>query len=307
VAGFGRSKFGKGPFGKSDVGGDLVVDLFPEKYVLDAAPEGTDPNDDKTNPLLQVLKTYANAVSKRREDVDAMPTLIDYEKAPDAILLLLGDMLGLGIDKNDPEFLKRSFVGNASQWLQIKGTQKGYEVRGLASGFAVEVDRFWRIDAQYEPLIPLFHQFPLRSVNADPGVPKILHVDVPPGTFPGTPLVEDETYAKSSFIRLVFTIPPNSPLIGAITGTGPVDQGCVDFNIFLDLVIDKIKDVTAINHEVIAPEFLTIFNIDNTIVGQMSGTEIQSNVLVEEACYFDISGMEEDVEPLDGCLRASMS
>jgi len=307
VAGFGRSKFGKGPFGKSDVGGDLVVDLFPEKYIIDAAPDGTDPMDDQTNPLLQVLKVYANSVSKRRDQVDLMPTLIDYEKAPDAILLLLGDMLGLGIDKNDPEFLKRSFVGNASQWLQIKGTVKGYEVRGLASGFAVEVDNFWRIADEWIPFIPLFHQFPLRSVNADPGVPKINHVDVPPGTYPGTPTVEDETYAKSSFLRLVFTIPPNSPLVGAITGTGPIDQGCVDFNIFLDLVIDKIKDVTAIHHEVIAPEFLSVFNIDNTVVARASVSEEQSNPLVMEACYFDISGLPEDVEPLDGCLRASMS
>jgi hypothetical protein len=252
------------------------------------------------------LKTYANSISKRRDEIDLMPTLIDYEKAPDAILLLLGDMLGLGIDKNDPEFLKRSFVGNASQWLQIKGTVKGYEVRGLASGFSVEVDNFWRIDPMYAPFIPLFHQYFLKSINSDPGTPEILHADVAPGTYPGTPAQEDATYAKSSFLRLVFTIPPFSPLVDAITGTGPITDGCVDFNIFLDLVIDKIKDVTAIHHEVIAPEFLTKLPINNPVVAALS-VDIQSSGLVEEACYFDISGLPEDVEPLDGCLRASMS
>lgn len=251
MAGFGRSQFGRGPFGRSDVGGDLIVRQFPIEYLEDSSPEGVDPLKDDSNLLLQMLKTYANSVSKRREEVDSLQDLMDYQKTSSDILLLLGDMLGIGIDKNDPDFLKRSFVGNASQWLQIKSTDKGYQVRGLASGFVVDVDNFWRIDPAYVDLIPAFHVYYLKPLNADPNAEAIPHADVPPGTYAGTPSTEDATYAKSAYVRVVFQIKE------------PRKAG-VDYNMLLDLVIDKIKDVVAIHHELTAPQFLVILPVDNT-------------------------------------------
>lgn len=245
MAGFGRSPFGRGPYGRSDLGKDLLINLFPDEYfdssiVLDT---GETVKDNEKDPLLILLKGFAHSLNLRRAEVDDLPTLIDYESAPLEIVRMMGDMLGLGIDKNDPEFLQRSFLGNASQWLQIKSTKKGYEIRGLASGFNVSVDNFWRIDPVYSSFIPLYNQYYLKPKDADPSAVKILHTDSPPGSFPGTPTVEDSTYAKSAYIRVVFTV-------------AEPRRALVDYNKLLDLVIDKIRDVVGIHHELQSLQFL---------------------------------------------------
>lgn len=284
MAGFGRSPFGRGPFGKSDVGRFLIIDSFPVEYLEDSAPEGTDPFNDKTNPLLQFLKTYANSVSKRRDDIDGMSSLIDYETASSEILILLGEMLGLNIDGNDPEFLKRSFIGNASQWLQIKSTKKGYQVRGLASGFVVTVENFWRIDESYIPLIPPRHLFWFIPVNADPGVPKILHTDAAPGVYVGTPTQEDETYAKSSYVKVIFEV--KEPRI----------EG-VNYNTLLDLVIDKINDVVGIHHEVTSPEFRIHLVIPENITTNWRIDEAILDYAFHQFQHYDL--IPADIIPTD--------
>lgn len=260
MAGFGLGPFGKGPFGRSDLGFDLVIERFPSEYLGEGLPEGTDVKDNDKDPLLMVLKTVSYAVNKRRVDIDNMETLIDYEKAPLEIVRLLGAMLGLGIDKNDPEFLQRSFLGNASQWLQLKASKRGYQVRGLASGFTVSVENFWRIDETYLPYIPARHLFYLKPPGADLSAPAILHTDSPPGTYPFTSTEENETYAKSSYVRVVFEV------------AEPRKSG-VDYNKLLDLVIDKIKDVVGIHHELTAPQFLVRMNVPINVTVDMLAQE----------------------------------
>jgi len=249
VAGFGRSKFGKGPFGRSDTGRDLIIELFPVEYLQPGSEEGVDPKKDETNELYQVLKTISNSVAKRRREIETLNDLTDYERAPSEILLLIGEMLGLGLDKNDPLFLQRSFVGNASQWLQIKSSKKGYSVRGLASGFQVTVQNYWRVNPIYLPLFPFRNRIFLKPVNADPSAVRIFHTDLEPGTLPGTPTEEGEDYAKSSYLKVIFEI------------AEPRRQG-FDYNKLLDLIIDKIQDVVAIHHEIGPPEFRITMNID---------------------------------------------
>lgn len=248
MGGFGRSPFGRGPFGKSDTGFDLVIKLFPEEYFSSDLPPGTDPRNNDIDPLLKVLKTYANQVNQRRTEIDQIKTILDYEAAPLEILELLGAMLGLGIDKNDPEFLQRSFVGNASQWLQIKASTKGYEIRGLASGFSVEVDNFWRIDESYLSVIPARYLYQLKPARGDQRAKVIWHTDQPPGTFIGTPVAEDGSYAKSAYVRVVFQVADRR-------------EG-VDYNKLLDLVIAKIHDVVGIHQELVAPQFLIKMDVN---------------------------------------------
>lgn len=240
MAGFGRAPFGRGPFGRSDLGNDLLIELFPSEYFDDSIKLDSNESlkDNDKDPLLKVLRVYKNSINKRRLDVERMPSLIDYETADLEIVRLWGDLLGLGIDKNDPEFLQRSFLGNASQWLQLKGSTRGYEVRGLASGFTVAVENFWRIDEGYASLIPARNRFKFKPASADPTAEKILHTDSPPGTHAGTPLVEDPTYAKSAYLRVTLEVAePRRPLI--------------DYNSLFDLIIAKIKDVVAIHHELL--------------------------------------------------------
>lgn len=249
MAGFGRAPFGKGPFGRSDLGGDLLIELFPESYFdqsLALGPGETVRDNDK-DPLLMLLRTFRESVNKRRLEIEALPSLLDYESAPLTIIQLWGEMLGLGIDKNDPEFLQRSFLGNASQWLQQKGSRRGYEIRGLASGFTVSVENFWRISDTYAAMIPERHKFNLRVAAADSGVLPKLHTDSPPGTYPGTPSSEGPGYTKSSFLRVVFEVAePRQPNL--------------NYNTLLDLVISKIKDVVAIHHELLPPVFQVRIN-----------------------------------------------
>ncbi len=249
MAGFGRAPFGKGPFGRSDLGGDLLIELFPESYFDESLVlgPGESVRDNNKDPLLMLLQTYRESVNKRRLEIEALPNLLDYETAPLTIVQLWGEMLGLGIDKNDPEFLQRSFLGNASQWLQQKGSRRGYEIRGLASGFTVSVENFWRISSAYAEMIPERHKFNLRVSGADAGVSVKLHTDLPPGSYPGTPTSEEVGYSKSSFLRIVFEVAePRQPNL--------------NYNQLLDLVISKIKDVVAIHHELLPPVFQVRIN-----------------------------------------------
>lgn len=285
MAGFGRSKFGKGPFGKSDTGRDLIIEIFPESYLEDDAAEGVDPKRNPSSELYKILHTYSNSVLQRRKDIETMPSLIDYEKASSDILLLLGDMLGLGIDKNDPLFLQRSFVGNASQWLQIKGSKRGYQVRGLASGFDVTVENYWRVDEVYKPLFPQRFRYNFKPESADPTAQKIFHTNKAPGEIFGTPTVEGPDYAKAAYLRVIFEI------------AEPRREG-FDYNTLLDLVIDKIRDVVAIHHEITAPEFRITINVPVPVTAEIA--EIHENIErynFNEFDRFDI--VPADSHPLD--------
>jgi hypothetical protein len=287
VAGFGRSPFGVGPFGRSDTGGDLVVRRFPESYFDDTLtyPAGQTITDNTVDPLLFLLKTYANSVFLRRLDIDSMLDIIDPDLAPLYIVQLTGDMIGVSIDKNDPDFLQRSLLKSASQWLQIKSSTEGYSVRGLASGFSVEVGNYWRIDPIYDPLIPARFKYMLKPEEADDRAVAILHTDKPPGTFPGTPTQEDTTYAKSAYVKLIFQIvEPRIPLI--------------DYNTLLDLVISKIRDVAGIHHELQAPELLTPIYITETVTANFVFEQEFGIFQASECYYFDITpadAIETDV------------
>lgn len=292
MAGFGHSKFGTGPFGISDVGTDTVINTFPVEYLEDAVSPGQDPMDDSVNLLLQMLKTYSRMVNTGRSFVDNMTQLVDYETAPDNILLLLGQNFGLDIDSNDPEFLKRSFVANASQWLQIKSTDEGYSVRGLASGFIVIVQNFWRIDTSYIPYIPPRNLFYFTPAEADPGVQPILHTDAPPGTFAGTPAVEDETYAKSSYVQIVFEVKDYSLFP-------------TDFNTLLDLIIDKITDVQGIHHELNIPEFRVTLDLDLDLSIDMEIEEKIVDYAFNEFNHYDI--IPADLVTCDSTMEINLS
>jgi hypothetical protein len=292
MAGFGRSPFGRGPFGRSDVGRDLIIESFPVEYFDDSIElsGGETPKDNNKDPLLKLLKTYGFQVSNRRIEIDGMHSLLDPEEMPLEIVRLWGEMLGLGIDKNDPEFLQRSLLANASQWLQIKASIPGYEVRGLASGFTVTIENYWRIDPVYAAVIPARFLVYLRPKLADAGAVPILHASVPPGTYAGTPSVEDSTYAKSSYLRCIFEV------------AEPRRLG-VDYNSLVDLVIYKIFDVVGIHHELLP----SVFQIRLNVAAEPTTTwEIHESAIINasENYVYDITPADDI--PTDHVMSVTM-
>lgn len=284
MAGFGRNPFGRGPFGKSDLGGDLVIELFPEEWLGEGLPSSVDKLDNDQDQLLKILYTFRNAVNNRRNEIDELVSLTDYETMRLDLLRMMGRSFGLNIDKNEPEFIQRSFVGNASQWLQIKSSKQGYSVRGRASGFDVFVENFWRIDPMYSPFIPLRNQFLLKPDSADPNAVKWLHTDSPPGTHAGTPSEEDETYAKSAWLRVAFEVAePRRPN--------------VDYNPLLDLVILKITDVVGLHHELTPLQFRMFMNVNISMSVEFLIAEDFDQIQTNEFYRFDIT--PADVVPLD--------
>jgi hypothetical protein len=285
MSGFGRSRFGLGPFGRADIGRDLIIEPFPEEYFDDSLvlESGETIKNNNKDPLLKFLDVYANSVLQRKMEIERLPLIIDYESASLDVVRLLGEMLGLDIDKNDPEFLQRSLLGNASQWLQIKSSRQGYRVRGLASGFDVAITNYWRIDPSYLSFIPARHTFMLKPKSADASAIRVLHTDVPPGTYLGTPLTEDPTYAKASYITVVFTV-------------AEPRRDFVDYNKLLDLVIAKIFDVAAIHHELLPPQFLIEMNVHVGESVSMTQYE-QSGFNANESTLFDLT--PADTIPVD--------
>lgn len=293
MAGFGRSPFGRGPFGRSNVGRDLIIQSFPVEYFDDSLslPAGQTPQDNTVDPLLMVLKTYAHQISNRRIEVQGMLGLLDPETMPLSILGLWAEMLGLGIDKNDPEFLQRSLLANASQWLQIKASIPGYEVRGLASGFTVQIENYWRMDEVYAPLIPDRFKFYFKPKLADDSAVKMLHTSLPPGTYAGTPTVEDKSYAKSSYLRCIFEV-------------AEPRRTNVDYNALLDLVIYKILDVVGLHHELLPSVFQIHLNVNARATSNFESNEF-STINANQNAMFDIT--PADLIPTDQVMSVTMT
>lgn len=75
-------------------------------------------------------------------------------RAPTLITLLANDF-GVTLDTQESEARQRSFVRNVHQWIELKGTQKGYEVTGAISGFDVTLQALYRISMDWLLLMPL--------------------------------------------------------------------------------------------------------------------------------------------------------
>jgi len=73
---------------------------------------------------------------------------------PQSLLPLLAKDFGLTIDESESEGRQRSTLFNAVQWLDMKGSEKSYVVRGLISGFIVEVLALYQIPESMTSTIP---------------------------------------------------------------------------------------------------------------------------------------------------------
>jgi hypothetical protein len=71
----------------------------------------------------------------------------DAEIRAQNILAFLAGDYGIKLDRNDPEFLQRSYVNNAFKIWDIKGTELGYDVLGQYAGYFVSAQPLYAISA----------------------------------------------------------------------------------------------------------------------------------------------------------------
>ena len=65
-------------------------------------------------------------------------------RAQNILAFLAGDY-GINLDRNDPEVLQRSYVNNAYQLWNLKGTGDGYDVLGRLAGYYVEAQALHKV------------------------------------------------------------------------------------------------------------------------------------------------------------------
>jgi hypothetical protein len=78
---------------------------------------------------------------------------------PSSLRYLTGDF-GLTFDENDPVFFQRSLVRNVSQYVMLKGSERGYEIRSNVAGFNATAQGLYSICADSAPDgLPADHVF----------------------------------------------------------------------------------------------------------------------------------------------------
>ena len=97
--------------------------------------------------------------------IDAESIVVTYTKDDDPppedaeiraqnILSFLASDVGIGLNKDDPEFLQRSYVNSAHKIWDIKGTALGYSVLGKYAGYFVDAQPLYKVTASIASGIP---------------------------------------------------------------------------------------------------------------------------------------------------------
>lgn len=73
----------------------------------------------------------------------------------------LGADFGIEVDQNEPEKFQRSSVRDVTQWLDLKGTAKAYDIIGKIAGYRVEALGLWRVSTPPPDFIPVGNLFEL--------------------------------------------------------------------------------------------------------------------------------------------------
>lgn len=128
----------------------------------------------------------------------------DSEIRAQNILAFLSGDYGIKLDRNDPEFLQRSYVNNSFKIWDIKGTELGYDVLGQYAGYFVSAKPLYAISAAVAASLPPEYVF--EFPEGDPSVGSI--VAIAPGD-----IVEGETFTLddgvSAPVTFEFDVPPD--------------------------------------------------------------------------------------------------
>lgn len=138
AGGFGNHPFGNAPFGRGDYSQDILVANYPREYYQDE-------DDVENDPAYHYLTVAKESLDSRYAEVDAMNTLMAPLEMPSGLIPYLADSIGVGVNDYEPEGFQRSIVNNAVRYYTLKGTSTAYSIRGLMSGYEVEVLQMWQV------------------------------------------------------------------------------------------------------------------------------------------------------------------
>lgn len=64
---------------------------------------------------------------------------------PPSLIETFGEDFGIEVDRHEPEAFQRSSVYDVDQWLNLKGTDRSYDIIGKIAGYRVAAFGLWRI------------------------------------------------------------------------------------------------------------------------------------------------------------------
>lgn len=128
-------------------------------------------------------------------NVEAVPIEDAVINAQNILAFLSGDY-GIKLDRNDPEFLQRSYVNNAFKIWDVKGTALGYFVLGEYAGYFVSAQALYAISASIASSLP--SQFVFEFPAGSPAVGGILAI-------PQASIIDGETFTLDDGINIPTT------------------------------------------------------------------------------------------------------
>lgn len=147
AGGFGHHPFGKAPFGKGSFADVALVRNFPPEYY------GL-PNDKENDPAYHYLMVAKNSLDNRFAEIDDMGTFMSPMEMPSGLIPYLADSIAVGVNEYEPESYQRSIVENAVRYYKLKGTNNAFTIRGLMSGFEIDVLKMWLVTPDIAAMIP---------------------------------------------------------------------------------------------------------------------------------------------------------
>ena len=143
--GFGRFSFGDAPFGMVDWAQEHF-ELIPE-VIKEEDAELADGN------LRKFTDSIGPSFNYLLDKIDKFPQLADPDNVPIEWLPFLAENYSIELEQILSDVAQRGFVRNAYQWMALKGTERGYQIRANTSGFGVEVVPLYRVSVGIEALI----------------------------------------------------------------------------------------------------------------------------------------------------------
>lgn len=231
--------------------------------------------------MYRYLTVVSDVMNKRSREVETMETFMSPLECPSGLIPYLADAIAVGVDDYEPEEFQRSITNNAVQYYEIKGTRQAYRIRGLMSGFDVEVTWLWMVDDWIADTIQGDNKF-----ESPPGsghfVSRLSPSEVS-GVSGSVPFYGDCTFCLTAFIGLRFILKK------APSGGFPINV--------LDRIVEKITEIMPIHVRALYIELRIEIEVD------MAVEEI--NCLAEETSYNNVGFNHRfdlwpaDVVPLD--------
>ena len=85
----------------------------------------------------------------------------DAEVRSQNLLAFLASDYAIALERSDPDTLQRSWVNNAYNLWDLKGTDEGYEFLAKVAGFTISTEGLWRISSDFAATLPSVNVFEL--------------------------------------------------------------------------------------------------------------------------------------------------